>query len=158
MEINNTALSDTQNTKINVSRTRRIESFVWGGIVAAVFVAIAIYGAITKHEITGVIGCLVMAYAGFAFTSCLILKNNIIRGLVAEIFSWGFVTFPGLITTFDLDGLIWLILVKLLFGILGLLIALIAGVFAVILGIILSVFVYPFALVKSFKKPEETEI
>ena len=77
--------------------------------------------------------------------------------MVLEIFSWGFVRMPGLIFTLDLDGIIWLLTVKLLFWVLGILLALLAGTLALILGAVISVFVYPYAIIKNFRKPYESE-
>ena len=53
---------------------------------------------------------------------------------------WGWtmgIKTPHLITTFDLDGLLWLIGMKLLFWFLGIIIALVAG----IIGIFISLFI-----------------
>jgi hypothetical protein len=71
--------------------------------------------------------------------------------MIATIFSWGFVTMPGLIFTLDLDGIIWLLTVKLLFWIIELLLAIAFGLLAIALGAIMSLFVYPFALIKNIK-------
>ena len=122
---------------------RIIHSFVWGGINAAIFLTI---GIITEN-IPIFIGIAVLS---FALISCLILNNNFIGDMMLEIFSWGFVKFPGLIFTLDLDGIIWLLTVKLVFWIIGFLLATLVGLLAVALGLVLSVFVYPFALTKAF--------
>ena len=76
--------------------------------------------------------------------------SHAIGEMVAEIFSWGFVRMPGLIFTLDLDGIIWLLTVKLLFWLLGILLALLCGVLAVALGSVVSFVVYPFALYKAY--------
>ena len=122
---------------------RIIHSFVWGGINAAIFLTI---GIITENILI-FIGIAVLS---FALISCLILNNNFIGDMMLEIFSWGFVKFPGLIFTLDLDGIIWLLTVKLVFWIIGFLLATLVGLLAVALGLVLSVFVYPFALTKAF--------
>jgi hypothetical protein len=75
--------------------------------------------------------------------------------MMLEIFSWGFVRMPGLIFTLDLDGILWLLTVKLLFWILVLILAVICGILAVALGFIVSVFVYPFAIYKNLKHGNE---
>ena len=124
--------------------TRRTHSFVWSGIVAAIFFIVAL---ITKDY--GFYCAL--AVLGFTLTSCLILDNNFIGDMVLEICSWGFVKMPGLIFTLDLDGIIWLLTVKLLFWILGILLAILCTILAVSLGLILSIFVYPFALSKNIR-------
>ena len=124
--------------------TRRTHSFVWSGIVAAIFFIVAL---ITKDY--GFYCAL--AVLGFTLTSCLILDNNFIGDMVLEVFSWGFVRMPGLIFTLDLDGIIWMLTVKLLFWILGIILAILCGILAIARGLILSLFVYPFALIKNIR-------
>ena len=129
--------------------SRRNKSFVWGGVTAT---ALVVLGIATGN----ILPMIIIALTGFTLVSCLILGNNFVGDMIAEIFSWGFVRFPGLIFTLDLDGIIWLITVKLLFWVLGLLIAIFFGILAIALGLLLSVFVYPFALVKNIRNGEET--
>ena len=129
--------------------SRRNKSFVWGGVTAT---ALVVLGIATGN----ILPMIIIAPTGFTLVSCLILGNNFIGEMIAEIFSWGFVRFPGLIFTLDLDGIIWLITVKLLFWALGLLIAILFGILAIALGLLLSVFVYPFALVENIRNGEET--
>ena len=129
----------------------RINSFVWGGLSAAALIALGVM-AITK-DLKGIgIACFVASVAAFTLVSCLILKNNFIEDVLDEIFSWGFVSLPGLIFELSLDGIIWLLTVKLLFWILGIALACAAGGFAIFIGAILSLFVYPFALSKNIRE------
>ena len=128
--------------------SRRIKSFIWGGVTAA---ALVVLGLATGN----ILPMIIIALTGFTLVSCLILGNNFIGEMIVEVFSWGFVRFPGLIFSLDLDGIIWLITVKLLFWVLGLLLATLFGILAIALGLILSVFVYPFALVKNIRNGEE---
>ena len=132
-------------------------AFWFGGVFAALFVGIAIAGFVKGNAEAGT-GCLVFGLVGFTFISCLFLDNNFIGDMVAEIFSWGFVRMPGLIFTLDLDGIIWLLTVKLAFWILGILLALLFGILGVLLGAALSIFVYPYAIIKNLNSnPEEVE-
>ena len=128
--------------------SRRNKSFVCGGVTAT---ALVVLGIATGN----ILPMIIIAATGFTLVSCLILGNNFIGEMIAEIFSWGFVKFPGLIFTLDLDGIIWLITVKLLFWVLGLLIAILFGILAIALGLLISVVVYPFALVKNIRNGEE---
>lgn len=133
--------------------TRRIHSFVWGGLAAAICIVLGIIGLANG----GGVGSAVFFVAGivaFTFISCLILDNNFIGELVGEIFSWGFVSLPGLIFELSLDGIIWLLTVKLLFWILGLVLACLTGILAIVAGSVASLFVYPFALVKNIRGVE----
>jgi len=139
---------------------RRTHSFIWGGLGMLVFIGMGIVNYNSSKDISDLLTFAGVGVAVFTFISCLILANNFIGDMVGEIFSWGFVRMPGLITTLDLDGLIWLLTVKLLFWILGFILATVCGILAVVLGIIVSVFVYPFAIYKSFKnegKPKVNE-
>lgn len=126
---------------------RRIHSFVWGGLAA---VALIIIGFVTSNAAA----CCVLGVLAFTLISCLILNNNFVGDMVAEIFSWGFVRMPGLIFTLDLDGIIWLLTVKLLFWILGFVLAALCGILAIGLGLVVSLFVYPFAIYKNIKYGE----
>ncbi|MBE5764899.1 MAG: hypothetical protein E7339_04770 [Clostridiales bacterium] len=125
----------------------RNKSFIWGSVTSVV---LFIIGIATGNILLFTI----LALTGFTLVSCLILGNNFIGDMILQIFSWGFVRFPGLIFTLDLDGIIWLITVKLLFWVLGFLLATLFGLLAIILGLALSVVVYPFALVKNIRNGE----
>ena len=127
--------------------SRRNKSFIFGGITAAV---LFVLGVSTGN----IVEFIFPAISGFTLVSCLVLDNNFIGEMILEIFSWGFVKFPGLIFTLDLDGIIWLLTVKLLFWVIGLLLAVLAGILAIMLGLVLSVVVYPFALLKNIRKGE----
>ena len=129
--------------------SRRNKSFVWGGVTAIV---LFVLGIATGN----ILPMTIIALTGFTLVSCLILSNNFIGEMIAEIFSWGFVRFPGLIFTLDLDGIIWLLAVKLLFWVIGFLLAALFGLLAIALGLLLSVVVYPFALGKNIRNGEET--
>ena len=127
--------------------TKRTHSFVWGGMATAACIIIGIAsGSFSAWALLGV--------AAFTLISCLILDNNFIGEMICDIFSWSFVRMPGLIFELDLDGLIWLLTVKLLFWLFGILLAVLFGALAIVLGLIVSVFVYPFALYKDIKNPE----
>ena len=130
--------------------TRRIHSFVWGGLAAAAGVGYGIYNLVCGDSILAA-ACIIAGVLTFTLISCLILDNNVIGDLIGEIFSWGFVSLPGLIFELSLDGCLWLITVKLLFCILGFILACLTGILAIVCGAIVSVFVYPFALIKNIR-------
>lgn len=128
----------------------RIKSFILGGITAVI---IFIFGILLKQ-----IGFFsILAVLSFTLVSCLILKNNFIGDMILEVFSWGFVKMPGLIFTLDLDGLIWLLTVKLLFWIIGFVLAAVCGILAIVLGLVVSLFVYPFALCKDIRENKASQ-
>lgn len=144
----------------NVARAKsnRIRSFWIAGVVSAIVLAITLYLTIPTGEPNYILLGIASAIGSFTFVGCLCLKNNFIGEMVLEIFSWGFVKFPGVIFSLDLGGIIWLLTVKLLFWILGILLAIATLMFGLGLGLILSIIVYPFALRKSIVKPAEINI
>lgn len=141
--------------RVSNARTQRIKSFIFSGIIAAVLLAILIFGG--GSEPVDIASTIIVPVLSFTFASCLFLKNNFVQDLFFDIVEWGFVRFPGIIFSFDLDGFIFLIAMKVLFWIIGVVIGAAASFLALIVGMIVSVFVYPFALIKSYTFPEETE-
>ncbi|MBR2930813.1 MAG: hypothetical protein IKC32_06250 [Clostridia bacterium] len=131
--------------------TKRIHSFVWSGIVAAVLLTVGIVTSVNASDFGLLPLWIAVAACSFTLISCLILGGNFVGDMMAEIFSWGFVKMPGLIFTLDLDGIVWLLTVKLLFWILGIILAVICGLLAIAIGLVVSVFVYPYALVKNIR-------
>ena len=129
----------------------RTHSFIWGGLGAAAILALFIImlanGADTGTFIFGI----VLSVLTFTLISCLILDNNFVGEMVSAVFGWGFVRMPGLIFTLDLDGIIWLLTVKLLFWIIGIILATLTGILAVVLGLVVSLFVYPYAIIENIR-------
>lgn len=128
----------------NKKLSRRAWSFIGGGAFLAVFVALAISVPLYWMELIG-IGVL-----GYFLISCLILPDNIIEDVVLSVLNWSFISLPMLIFTLDLDGIIWLITVKFLFWLLGIVLGIICAILAFFIGGFLSIFVYPYALYKSY--------
>ena len=133
---------------------RRIWSFVIGGILIAAAIAIGISTMVSTGSTTDLFVWLGIGVALFTFSSCIALDNNFVGEVFVGILEWGFVKMPGVIFTLDLDGIIWLLTVKLLFWILGIVLAIICGILGFIIASVVSVFVYPFALVKNIRHPE----
>ena len=147
------------NNAVSYGVSQRQKSWGWG--IAAGLVAAIIALVITMHyecDWKVVLGVTLGATLVYPFVACLLLRNNFIGEMVAEIASWGFVTFPGIIFELDLDGILWLLTVKLAFWILGFALATGALILGIIIGIVVSIFVYPFALIKSYSRPEEAEV
>ncbi len=139
-------------------RLQRKRSFLWGGLITAVAVAIVLIATLSENLSTStVVGASVVALLLFPFLSCLFLQNNFIEDLFESISSWS-ISMPGLIFSLDLDGIIWLLTVKLALWILGGLLSIFCFLLAVAICMALSIFVYPFALAKNIKHPELTDI
>lgn len=135
----------------------RSRSFVLGGLAAIAVLIIGITVAVKTRNAGLIAAFAVGAVAAFTLVSCCILRNNFIGEMVLTIFSWGFVRFPGLIFELDLDGIVWLLTVKLAFWVIGILLACAFGALAIILGGVMSLFVYPYAIRQNLAYPEHYE-
>ena len=128
---------------------RRGHSYLWSGLSAFVIFLIGLFISISSKDFSFLIPFGVVSVLTFTLVSCLILNNNFIWEMMEGIFEWSFVQLPGLIFTLDLEGIIWLLTVKLLFWILGIILAVICGILAIVIGLAMSLFVYPFAIYRS---------
>lgn len=143
--------------KVYSGLEQRKKSFKWGSVFAGLItLALVIITIALKLDAWIVLLSAGVGVLFFPFLSCLYLKNNFIDDIVEEVASWS-IRFPGLIFTLDLDGIIWFITVKLIFGVISFLLSVACIILAVALGWLLSLFVYPFAIVKNIKYPELTE-
>ena len=144
-----------ENQKIERGIKKRTTAIVISSIVLTLGILISLL-LINKTPNNGLVvslGCVgTVLFSMFLFV--MIVNNTFIPDMWETVASWGFVKFPGLIFTLNLDGIIWLLTVKLLFWIIGFSIASIAFLGATALGMLLSIFVFPFALTKSIKNPE----
>ena len=104
----------------------KARSFIWGGGAGLAIITLSLISAIRSSDFSSLAFWIVVGVLSFTLISCLILDNNFVGEMLLEIFSWGFVRMPGLIFTLDLDGIIWLLTVKLLFWILGIVLAILA--------------------------------
>lgn len=139
--------------KLNEDKKRRIHSFVWPGIAAAICIAFAI-ASFTKGNSSNGVFWIATAVLGFVWLGTMILDNTFITELWIEVASWGFVKMPGVIFSFSFDGLIFLIVVKVFLFLLGIGLAILSVLFATVLAMALSIFVYPFALSKNIRGVE----
>lgn len=145
--------------KVEYGKSQRKKSYIYSGLYSFIVLLLMIFVLIFDE--TGgkefIPYAIILPILTFTFSSCLYLKNNFIDYMFLGIASWGVVRFPGLIFEFSLDGIAWLIGMKILFWVLGILIGLCAIILALVLCMPTSAIVYPFALAKSIKNPELSE-
>lgn len=143
----------SSNVRIQKSQKRRMLSFIFGPLasIAALFLCIKIDSfnsplntAISVLFILGV----------FTLVSCCLLANNFIGYMELSILIHAFVKWPGLIISFDLDGCLFFIGMKILFFVLEILVAIAVCLFALLAGCAISLFVYPYAIIKNIRHPE----
>lgn len=137
---------------VDAGIARRKRAFWVGGLAAVALIIIGIVVLAYGYTMPGIY-TMIGAIPAFTLVSCLFLQNNFVGDVVGSIFMWGFVKFPGLIFTLDIDGCMWFIAMKIIFWILGALLAVAAGALAIAIGAALSIFVYPFAIHKNFSDP-----
>ena len=91
------------------------------------------------------------AYAVFSVIFECVLDDNVI----VDIMEWGLTRsfhWPGVIFTFDLDGFLFLIVIKLLFAAIGFLIGAILFIIALAISLVIAPFMFPFGAAKVRKK------
>lgn len=133
----------------NRSRMKRKRnlSLIFGGIAGLVVLILFIIDGV-KDPMIGSIGGnigvgIAASYVVFAFVASLFF-DGIVRNAVLWMCERS-IRFPGLIFELDLDGIIWFITVKLIFGILGFLAGVLFAILGVIFGLVIAPFVYPFS-------------
>ena len=97
------------------------------------------------HPAIAVLIAIGAGYAIFADLYCIISGSYI-----SDVFLWcaGLsIKFPGLIFSWDLGGLIWLIWMKFLFAVIGFLVGVFALILAIGLSAVLAIFSFPFVLI-----------
>jgi len=146
-----------QNEQRKKTKKNRFWGYFWGLLFSSPFFYASfqgfINGSLTSNSFLTGLG---IAYVLFSFFFTYTMKNNFIHSFFWEITSWGFVRLPGIIFSFDIDGLIFLITAKIILFFIGIGIAIVAGSFALILSLLLSGFVLPFALFNAYTNPEKT--
>ncbi len=138
-------------------KEKRVKSFAWGIVSFIVCLVFSIYSFSSGYADSGIFW-LVLGVLLYLFVGTMFLKNTFIPDMWLEITSWGFVKLPGIIFEFSIDGLVFLIAMKVLFFLIGIGIALLAALFATIVGMFLSIFMYPIALRRNLKGTEEDDI
>ena len=147
------------NQKVDYGNSQRVKSFIFSPLISLLILGIGIPTILKNgYGTNGVIIIVLIAVLSFTFASCVFFNNNCVKYTFFAIASWGVVKFPGLIFSFDLGGITWLIGMKILFWLLGLILGIAAAILGFVICLPLSLFVYHFALHKSITKPEEYEV
>ena len=128
----------------------RIKCFGWGIAAGTIALVISLLimliggkGAINPG--LAILYSLIISYFAFAMVYCIVSGSYI-----GAVFVWcagASIRFPGLIFSWDLEGFIWVIAMKILFAILGFLFGLLALAFAIVLSAALGAISFPFVLI-----------
>lgn len=138
-----------KNDEHNLYEQRKsFKKSLWvAGVIGVLAFAIVLIAGIVNSAppLWTILFSLLLGIGGFTFSSQLFWE-----GFILDCFLLFFKTFkaPGLIFTLDLEGIIWFICVKLLFGILGFILSAAIFLFGLALSIVCSLFSFPFAFIK----------
>lgn len=137
---------------LKASRIKKL-SFGWGIAGGVVALAIAlIFFIANKDQVNiglGILYSCLISYGIFAMIYCIICGSYI-----GDVFLWCAslsIRFPGLIFSWDLEGFVWLIAMKILFAILGFLIGVFALLFAIVVSAALGGVSFPFILIHNIR-------
>lgn len=132
-------------------------TFGWGIAAGAVALGIALWiflsNTTTIHPALGVLYSVLISYAAFAMIYCILSGSYI-----GEVFAWcagASIKFPGLIFSWDIEGFIWVIGMKILFAILGFLFGVLALAFAIVFSASLGAISFPFVLIHNIRTDYE---
>ena len=116
------------------------------GVTFAVIVGVGL-GVFTPIHFWAIL----LAFCTFCLTACVFIDESFVGEMWSDMISWSFHA-PGVIFELDLDGIAWLIAVKVLFWIIGALFAVAAFLFGTAVGFVLA----PFAVIYDFVQNGKT--
>ena len=136
-----------EQAKLDETHKIRNRGLIWSGIIIGLITVLCIIGLVAdpKDVMYTLIGLAVIIVFGYPFVAQLFWD-----GVIVEIVMFGgkVVGMPGVIFDLDLDGIIFLIVVKILFAVIKFLIWLVTFLAAAVVAMIISPFTFPFALRK----------
>lgn len=123
---------------------------IWSIILGVVALAITLILMIVFREkvaIGWIVGApLIVGFGLFADIYCM-FTGTWVADVFIEISSWS-IRLPGIIFSFDLDGLAFLIIMKILFAIIGFVVGVLTFLFALIFSSVCAIFTFPFVIGK----------
>lgn len=131
-------------------RRYRNKSLIWAAVAAIplfIICLIGVFSDITSGDAWG--GALILIILDFFIFSFVFVMfyDTFVREAVTYMLTAS-VNWPGLIFTFDLDGFIFLIAMKIIFAVLGFIIGVLAALLGLLFGLLVSPFVLPFVLIR----------
>ena len=127
------------------------KGMLWGILGGVAMAVLMLIGGITLEEPAWMIAIVTVlgAYGGFAMLTQLIWVNS-----VWDVFCFFLKTvkWPGVIFTLDLEGIFFLIFVKILFAILGAIIGVLLFILGLFVTLAYSMIIFPFALIKEIRE------
>lgn len=136
-----------EQAKLDETHKIRNRGLIWSGAIIGVIILLGVVGLVKDPTNVGYTlgGMAIVLVFGYPFVAQLFWD-----GVIADITFFGgkVVGMPGVIFDLDLDGIIFLIVVKILFAIIKFLIWLVTVIAAAVVALLISPFTFPFALRK----------
>ena len=127
------------------------KGMIWGAVGGAALAILCLIGGISSKESAWMIVLVTLlgAYGGFAMLTQLIWVNS-----VWDVFCFFLKTvkWPGVIFTLDLEGIFFLIFVKILFAVLGAIIGVLLFILGFFVTLAYAMIIFPFALIKELRE------
>lgn len=134
-------------------RKERLRGFIWGAVAGVVALIVLLIG-VPRDNVGSYIAVTVCGtYAVFATVAQCLWDSYL-----TDVFLWFIertIRFPGVIFSFDLDGFIFLIAMKLLFAAIGFLFGLFMAIIGIFITLFLGFFSFPFALIRKNREIRE---
>ena len=137
-------VKDTEDTAAPATKPHSLARVWWGIALGVVLAGGFLAFTISSNGFS--LPSVIIAVFILAFGASLTLEDSTSR----EVMLWmctKSISFPGLIWEFSIDGFIWLIAMKLLFWVIGVIAGILFAIIGVILGILVAPFSYPFNLI-----------
>ena len=139
-----------EKARVDLNRSRRIRhrriALIVAGAVGLVFLILMIVSMCKSYSGFKLAVTPLVCYITFSFVACL-FYDCIVQDAVLESFTKS-LSLPGLIFTFDLDGCLWFLGMKLLFGAIGVAFGILAAIVGIIFGLIIAPFVFPIVMIR----------
>ncbi len=135
--------ADFNNEKSSVRVGISVPRIWWGlalGIVAAVVIGVVSFNP--ENLLVSILSIIFV----YTFVASLLLGDNCATLNVIVWFCERSISFPGLIWEFSIDGFLWLIGMKLLFWLLGVLFGILCAIFGIFVGCLISPIAYVFGI------------
>lgn len=127
--------------------------YIWStvGGVLALGISLGVFlGAVPSLSVVAsILLSILIGYAIFADIYC-IIGGSYIGDVFVSVSGWS-IKFPGLIFSWDIEGFIWVIAMKILFAILGFMIGLFVLMLAITISAALAVVSFPFVLIHNIR-------
>lgn len=143
------ALEAKRQARMSEGKHNLCKGMLWGILGAVILGAIMLTSGIVINEpLVYILGTALGAYGGFTFVSQMIWCNS-----VNDVFMFFLRTLklPGVIFTLDIEGILFLIFVKILGAIVSALFTTLCFIAGVFVSVAYSMILFPFALIKEIR-------